>query len=381
MNRFSIKLRDKKLDSDVYNIVVCADRKLINPVMVLMKSAQKHLYKKINFYILQSAFTKINKDNLYKFANDININLKIIQLDKNDFYGFNVKRLPVETYYYYKAHELIPEEFDRESIMDVDTLFLKDIEDLYNADFEDQYLIAGNEYDTIKYSDYLSILSNSRPIVRRRLYNEENCFNSGVILMNLKKFWEENISVDSFRSFVRQEDMGGFFHDQLILNRFVQGRVKFFPRLFYNSSPIFIRSNREKLINKNNYLHEVFIENEYSRYKENSIIHFCGVGCKKPWRVHIQIDKNNIVNIINENDIFKNEFYKLWWEIAAEIPSANFSQMASKCISNKPNINSNINVKEKDKDLKRVELFPSLIRKIYEARDKFINFIRFNMHK
>lgn len=376
MNRFTLKLRDKKLYSEVYNIVVCADRKVVNPVMVLMKSARKYLNKEINFYILQSAFTNIIKDNLYKFAKDINIHLKIIRVDKNEFYGFNVKRLPIETYYYFKAHELISSEFDRALILDVDTLILKDIEDLYNADFEDQYLIAANEYDKIKYRDYLQILSGERNISRRNIYNEENCFNSGVILMNLERFRQENISLDSFRSVVRQEDIGSFYHDQIILNRFIKGRIKFFPRLFYNSSPILIRTNRERFINKRSYLHEVFNENEYSEDKENSIIHFCGVGCKKPWKINIQIDENNNIYTVNENDIFKKEFYEKWWEIAAEIPSANFSQMASKCIRKEPNINSAIAIREKDKDLKRHDSRNSLAGKVGETRDKFVNFIK-----
>lgn len=328
INRFKFKVNNRLYEySDHYNFVICCDKKLVNQLYVLIYSIYHNLnYKEINIYILHSSFDKVTEYKLREWGGGLNINIHIVKCEKEEFYGFNVQRLPIETYFYLNSHNIIPADEDRALVLDVDTMVLKNIDDFYNLDFENQYLIAGPEYDDVPYSHYLEILEGKRQKTPGFIRNEEMCFNSGVLLMNLKKMRDENITIESFRKCVFQEDIGGFYHDQLVINRFAQGSVKFFPRLFFNMSPV-TRSAYIIFFKRMSGVHETYLKNEILSDYVDSIVHFCGRDSIKPWDVRCKIHDDKI-EIINDIIPEQNKYLQKWWELALKIPKTAFFELA-----------------------------------------------------
>ncbi|MCR5265337.1 MAG: glycosyltransferase family 8 protein [Cyanobacteria bacterium RUI128] len=145
------------------------------------------------------------------------ISPRYIEMDNSDFEGIvHDERVGVSALYRLRLPSLT--DVDKIVYLDSDVVILDDISKLWNYDIEN-YLVGAVED---KYSDLMTC--------RADLRDDEIYFNSGVMLMNLKKFREEKLEE---KIFDKLKESGNDYSDQDVLNYICQNRVLYLP-LKYN---------------------------------------------------------------------------------------------------------------------------------------------------
>ncbi len=140
-----------------------------------------------------------------------------VKMDNSDFYGIvHDKRVGVSAYYRLKLSSVTT--VDKMIYLDSDLVVLSDIKELWNCDTENS-LIAGVED---KYSALMTCHAN--------LADDDIYFNSGVMIMNLKKFREQNIEEKIFQ---KLNEENNDYSDQDVLNDICRNQILYLP-LKYN---------------------------------------------------------------------------------------------------------------------------------------------------
>ena len=140
-----------------------------------------------------------------------------IKMNNSDFDGVvHDTRVGVSAYYRLKLSSLT--DVDKIIYLDSDLVVLSDINELWNFDTND-YLIGAVED---KYSDLMTLQAN--------LSEGDTYINSGVLLMNLKKFREENLEEKIFE---KLREVDNKYSDQDVLNDLCRDKILYLP-LKYN---------------------------------------------------------------------------------------------------------------------------------------------------
>jgi lipopolysaccharide biosynthesis glycosyltransferase len=137
---------------------------------------------------------------------------------------------PLEACLYFLCHKYLPTHVDRVLYFDIDIIVNDNIMRFYNTDFEDKYLIPiaskaktdGKE----KREDFDLVQA------KRGYY-----FNSGVILINVNKFREENIGVGFYKRYIEEGNLQNetkYLADQGILNYIFCDKCKYVTDMTMN---------------------------------------------------------------------------------------------------------------------------------------------------
>ena len=156
------------------------------------------------------------KQTLYKISANP-FEYEYIEMDNSDFEkAVHDKRVGVSAYYRLK----LPSKTNVDKIiyLDSDVVVLKDISELWNYDISD-YLIGAVED---KYSGLMSCHAN--------LNDDDTYFNSGVMLINLKKFRDLNMEEKIFNKLLENNNN---YSDQDVLNDLCRNNILSLP-LKYN---------------------------------------------------------------------------------------------------------------------------------------------------
>ncbi len=165
-------------------IAMASDDNYLNLLIVALTSIVLNSQSDIHCYILTTELsedscqkiTKINSLNTPKFTFDI------ITISEDDFREFpTARRLTFMATARLELHNLIPS-LDKILYLDCDIIVLKDIAECFNYQLNDKQLFAAC-------MDYVSPQKSERIKVKYHDY-----FNSGVLLMNLKKMREIDFS-------------------------------------------------------------------------------------------------------------------------------------------------------------------------------------------
>ena len=188
---------------------------------VVMSSILSNTQNDLKFYILSD----ISEDVFFEKFNNIKtklskirpFNIEYLKMNNADFDGVvHDKRVGISAYYRLKLPSILKE--DRVIYLDSDIVVTDNISKLWNYDIED-YLIGGVE------DKYSSLMSWHADLEDGDIY-----INSGVLLMNLKKFRSENIEEKIFEK-LREKD--NLYSDQDVLNNICRNRILYLP-LKYN---------------------------------------------------------------------------------------------------------------------------------------------------
>ena len=214
------------MTNNIINICMSCDD---NYAVYLATSIQSILFNSkkneiINFYILDGGISEKNKRFIYNIINKYNSNIQFCNIDTNKYdKWFNkLKEINEEKYFinyspavfYRISIPSILKEIDKILYIDVDTIITSSLYELYNINIDDYYIAAVKDYggelvDKIK-----------------KNLNLHEYFNSGILLINNKKFIKNKL----------ENEMINFFYknfskiivvDQDILNYICNGKVKY----------------------------------------------------------------------------------------------------------------------------------------------------------
>lgn len=267
---------------------------------ILENSNNNNTYE---FHIMNYDISEVNKNIIISYVskyknsriNFIDMNSILANLNLEQFMSRrdNYKYISIETYFRFFIPEIF-KNYDKVIYLDADLIVLRDIADLFAEKIDEYYCAAvvdkfmenslksdankTSQYKHLSYRQYFKTILNKK----NDLY-----FNAGVLLLNVKKLIEDNIS-DKLWNFVKEKSPLEF-QDQDALNSICEEKVKY----------IDIKWNILK--RKNDNVTSAFI------------YHF--IGPEKPWGNDKSSYKYNY-SYINE-----------WWHLYKKTPYFNNSDL------------------------------------------------------
>ena len=251
------------------NYVFICDDNYVMPTTVTMKSIIENTNEKekLFFHIFTTSMNEHNSEKLLNSA--LNNQIKIYYIDLNN-YKEMIDKIIVRTHVTYASllkFEIanILKNVDRALYLDSDIIVKKDLTELFNLDLNNKYAAVVPELWKYLDSDISDV--------------NKQYFNSGVMMMNLKKMREDKISKKLWNKKIElSQDKKNRTMDQDTLNSVLGDNVVFlgvkynFNPYFYNKKYLNILSINEK----KNY------NNINDLMDEVRIIHYVGKE-DKPW--------------------------------------------------------------------------------------------------
>ena len=262
---------------------------------VLIKSiVDTNSTRKIVFYIMTSGISKNNKKLITCHASPT-VDIKFIISDDRLFNkikfpdtGFNAARWVKSILCKLIPNHVLPNDVDRILYLGVDTIVRSSLDDLYYIDL-DNYYVAGAGTATT----YANIFSN------KYLKNNIMPINGDVILFNVKKFRENNISIESYENYYNR-----YHTEEELLPALFKDQVKYLDTYLWNYRFDAVYEG----ITKHGILEP-----------EPVIYHY--VSYVKPWSFYIETDQDcGIFSSCLRMSYDYNNTMKDWWDVAIKCP-------------------------------------------------------------
>lgn len=203
--------------------------------------------------------------------------------------SFGVRNHLSTAAYYRLFISSICAEYDKILYMDCDVLCHADVAALYHMDLGDKLVAAA--YDRPIQDVRTEWLDGARTYIESiGMKDAKQCFNSGVLVMNLKQMRVENTEKEFLRIAAINKK---YWHDQSVLNICCQDRVLYLPESWNFTTHMYDHALLAP--------HTVAECLSLIREKKYHIIHYAA-GCIKPWQT------------------FTSPLYRQWWEVAARTP-------------------------------------------------------------
>lgn len=254
------------------NIIFISDNNYIKPTAVAIRSIINNATKEknLNFFVLGDSLTK---DSINLLKNSGAKNIKIIPSETllSDLKNLSVNRHVSHSALLKFFLPQIFKDFDKILYLDSDILVQKDLSELYNTDINDFYAAVIKDTLCVKNPEYMKQVK-----IENKFY-----FNSGVMLLNLRKMREDNITEKMLLYRQTQEQ---HFMDQDVFNAIIGHNVKYISYK-YNFLNYYLT------IMTPSELSEFFdekLEKTHERiYNDCTIVHLG--GREKPWQEYMPI--------------------------------------------------------------------------------------------
>ncbi|MGI6607817.1 MAG: glycosyltransferase family 8 protein [Erysipelotrichaceae bacterium] len=248
------------------DILVTFDENYIPPFKTMLKSLMiNNPDQNITFWLIHDGIKEKQLQDLICFCLSYGAKFEHICISKNYFEDAKTtKRYPQSMYYRLLAPLILPETLDRILYLDPDILVINGLDNLWKTEFP-----AGKFYAASSHAIFGSLTDDINKI---RLDTDHSYFNTGVILMDLKKA-RKIVNVDEIIRTVNQSrDIELILPDQDIFNTMYGKYTLEIPEELYNYDARFYFAY---LLNSSN-------EHDLDWVMSNTcILHFCGK--KKPW--------------------------------------------------------------------------------------------------
>ena len=264
------------------NIAVAVDEKFVKYSCVMLTSLfENHRDREIQVFVLYGQIDETQLKYFADLADRYEQKIQLIQMQREWFPEElpHTKEWPLEVYYRLALTDILPTEIDRVLYLDVDVIVKDSIWEFYSTDFQGKSLCACRD---------MSALDGMAP-AQYELFREHRkdpdfkYFNTGVLLMNLKKM-RENVSLDFFIRTGLELNLVAV--DQDLLNYVFHGDVQYFDEYRYD---LFAKLAYNKGLG-----YDWVLQN-------TSIIHFAG---RKPWH----------------HETLHYDTEKFWWNYAKMTP-------------------------------------------------------------
>ena len=259
---------------------------LVSMISILENSSRNTFY---TFYLLveKNIFKEQNKKIFLHLEKKYDrCKVIIIELTNNYLSNARTNRYPKATYYRLLLAKIIPN-INRIIYLDGDTLVFTDLNEMYNLNMKDN-IILGFVDHSYKKAEKFGV----------KTYKYITC---GVLLINLKKMREENIS-EKFLDFINNNKKNLNQEDQTVINIVLHKRIDLLPPKF----GIWNFANKEKVLRHNYYrnkklgIHAYSDDDILNGWRQPAVLHFASK--KKPWNIKSQFNESR--------------FFHEWWEYA-----------------------------------------------------------------
>lgn len=252
----------------------------------------------ITIYYIGDNLSETSYQNLVDLVNEYNRKIVFVPMPKSfdQLTGSNRNGQTVFCYCYFQ--DLLPETVDKVLLLEGDQLITGDITELYDTDISDYYIAAADDLQSSLYKKKIGMQPNS-PYV--------NC---GVILYNLKKWREENITDTITRVLNSGKHM--FFYDvQDVINFTVEGGVKVLPPKYNCTTAVFL-FDYEDMIRYRRPSTKCSKEDYENGKKNPLIVHFTKnqIIQPRPWTIECYHPFNDYYLKVKSQTVMKNE--PLW---------------------------------------------------------------------
>jgi lipopolysaccharide biosynthesis glycosyltransferase len=207
------------------------------------------------FYILAEEMSEETKKKFQALKKIKDCSIYFITIDKEQFRRCPISHhFSIETYFKFSIASLL-QDVDKVLYLDCDVIILEDLSEFFSTDIEDFYVGMVSD----------AIIGSASGADQKRLGLAENSeyFNAGLIIMNLKKWREEDIEKKLLK-WTEENSEKIMWVDQDVMNVVFKGFIKKLPEE-YNVQLNYYDS-REKLGDVKGKL---------------KVVHYCGKG--KPW--------------------------------------------------------------------------------------------------
>ncbi len=255
------------------NICMITDDNYIMPTAVAIHSMIANKKRgKYNYYIITSNLSEESEKTFKKFEReDVSVNICRENAEKrfNGMHIFTKDSICVASLsalLKFIIPDLFPE-LDKILYLDGDLIVTTDLQELYSTDLEDNLVAAVVDSGTMYWKNKF----NSAV---------QHYFNSGVMLLNLKKMREDNISRVLIETKSNISDSS--LMDQNVFNLVFDGKLKLLPIKYNVLPPGLEKANFKWGIDDVNRYYRTNYKNEEELFLDAEIIHFSSKD--KPWR-------------------------------------------------------------------------------------------------
>ena len=225
---YDLKLTPENCDnvSGTVDIVLITDANYMDFTRVAINSAKetKCPLSRYNFNIMTVDVSSSDVEALQALASD-DVTIRVIPQQEADLFYIRDTHVSKASLLKYYIPNALPE-LDKVLYIDSDVLVLHDLNKLYQTDVSQVYLAAVKDPSWFFENTHVIELN----LEKRGFY-----FNSGVMLMNLKKIREDNIvealetfTNNNFRTYMDQDALNVVVGDKVLLLPFEDNAINFF---------------------------------------------------------------------------------------------------------------------------------------------------------
>ena len=262
------------------NVLFASDDNYVSFLSIAMYSLlenNQHEFDKINIFILYDGISEKNRGKIQNSISNYDCSLTFIKTKKLDELDINIMTLErnmnissLTTYSRLFISNLLPNDIDKILYLDCDSLIVRSLKGFWDENIDDYYC-AG-------------ILDCINTTIKQEygFSKDDTYINAGVLLINLKKWREENVEL-KFIDFMAQNQHRFYQHDQGVINNVFKNKIKIVhPK--YNLQ-IHFQSFDYDLSRKFNCMETEYYSREIveEAQKNPVFLHFCGSEYFRPW--------------------------------------------------------------------------------------------------
>ncbi|QFP80360.1 glycosyltransferase family 8 protein [Latilactobacillus graminis] len=261
MTRFN-QVRDAQ--HDAINIVSATNSKFVETLAILYASILNHndSFRRYAFYVMEDHLTARDRAVLQQVVGHFDADLTFVTVDESCLANTVESDRILKTAYYRILIPNVLPQLDRALYIDCDALCVTNLARLWDIDLGQSFLAAVEDAGFHQRLEKMAIT-----------YQSPRYFNSGVMLMNLKK-WRQHQIVERVLTFINQHPEKLRFHDQDALNAILHDRwIHLHPQ--WNAQTNILM---QTITPPTEQLKKQFAETR----RAPSLVHFC--GHEKPWQ-------------------------------------------------------------------------------------------------
>lgn len=231
----------------------------------------KH-FDSIYIYIIDNEISKVNKDKLIEISNSYRREITFIDFNAyKSIFQLNMQwNISISAYARLFISSIIPININKVLYLDCDTIIVDKLDELWSTDIN-QYYVAGVE-DTV----------NSYTKTAVGININDKYINSGMLLVNLKKWRQDNIE-EKFSEFIKNANGSVTHHDQGVINGVLFKKMKILNPKF-NIMTVYYTMKRQDIISYYGIDYEFYSEITIKQaLKEPVCIHFTPGFTTRPW--------------------------------------------------------------------------------------------------